>query len=130
MAVTISAITNVDATQNQFVVDGSLTLSGDYGAANTHGDTLSFAGFDQIKSSVAPTRVEIFEAPAAGTSATGFVYSFSPGSTQANGVLQVFGTPATGAATTPLTEYTEAAAYSAGLKAAALKFRAWFPSFA
>lgn len=123
-------ITSIDSTQNQYIVSGSIVLTGNYGGASTHGDTLSFAGASNITipSQSLPTQVEIYEMPAAGTSATGFQYGFALGTTQANGVMQVFGTPATGAATTPLTEYTEAAAYSAGLLAAKLFFTAYFPS--
>jgi len=127
MAVAVS-ITSVDFTGNQLLVSGTLTLTGNYGSSGSHGDTVSFLGFDQVKSSYPPNSVSIFETPAAGTSASGFVYSFSPGTTQGNGVMQVFGTPATGGATTPLTEYTQAAAYSAGLLAAKISFRAWFPN--
>jgi hypothetical protein len=120
------AVTGVDATEKHLIVDGTLALSGNYGGGATHGDTLSFAGFDAIKSSSVPARVEIFEAPPAGTSATGYVYNFSPGTTQANGVMQVF---TGGAAQSGLTELTQGSAYSAGAQAAALKFRAFFPSF-
>ena len=119
MAAVITITDATDTTQNEQIVDGTIALSGNYGGASTHGDTLSFAGFDQIKSSQVPRKVEIFEAPPAGTSATGDTFQFSPGTTQANGVMQVF---AAGA------EYTEASAYSAGLLAAVLRFRAWFPS--
>lgn len=130
MAVSISAVTNVDATQNQLIVDGALTLSGNYGGADTHGDTLSFAGFDEIKSSSVPTRVEIFEAPTAGNAPTGYSFVFAPGTTQANGVLQVLQGAA--AISEPQAEITAAAAYPAALTAATanIKFRAWFPSFA
>lgn len=121
------AITNVDVTQNQLIVDGTLTLSGNYGGGATHGDTLSFAGQDQIKSSQVPTFVEIWEAPPAGTSATGYWYNYSPGSTQANGVMQVFGTGA--AAGNASQEYTQGSAYSGALTGAVIRFRAYFPAF-
>lgn len=126
--VTISAITNVDATQNQFIVDGALALSGNYGGGATHGDTLSFAGFDQIKSSEVPTFVEIFEAPTAGNAPTGYSFLYAPGTSQANGLLQVLQGAA--AISEPQAEITEGAGYPAALTAATanLKFRAYFPS--
>lgn len=119
------ALTNYDTTQNEIVVDGTLTLTGNYGGGSTHGDTLNLSGLD-IKSGSVPTRVAIWEAPAAGTSATGYSYNFSPGTTQANGVMQVFGTGASSGAAG--TEYTQGSAYSAPLLAAVVKFKAWFAS--
>ncbi len=98
MAVKVATITNVDATLNSFIVEGTLTVSASYpGSGN--GDVLSFAGFDQIKSQSPPRRVDIKEQPPAGTSASGLIYNFSVGTTQANGKMQVFlpsgaGTPA------------------------------------
>ena len=89
MAAAVSTITNVDATLNSFIVEGTITVSASYpGSGN--GDVLSFAGFDNIKSSSPPRFVTIQEQPAAGTSASGLIYSFSPGTTQANGKMQVF----------------------------------------
>lgn len=122
MAIAV-AVTSVDNTQNQLIVDGTLTLSGNYVA---HGDAINLTGFDAIKAQSAPTRIEVYEQPAAGVSASGFVLEGVPGTTQANGVLQVFETGA--AASNPLSEMA-AGAYPAGLTGAVVKFRAWFPSF-
>lgn len=122
MAIAV-AVTSVDNTQNQFIVDGTLTLSGNYVA---HGDTINLTGFDAVKAQGAPTRIEVFEQPAAGASASGYVLQGIAGSTQANGVLQVFETGA--AASDPLSELA-AGAYPAGLTGAVVKFRAWIPSF-
>lgn len=121
---TAITITNVDNTQNRVHVSGTITLTDNYGGGATHGDTLSFLNLDQIKSENPPLRVEIFEAPAAGTSATGYSYSFSPGTGLDNGVLQVFGTGA--AAGDPAQEYAEGTAYDAALLAAVIKFEATF----
>lgn len=108
---------------SQLIISGSIALSGNYGSGSSHGDTLSFLGFDLIKSSYPPLRVEFFETPAAGASASGFVLQFNPGTTQGNGVLQVF----TGAAAqSPLTELTQGSAYPAGLTGAVIQCRAWF----
>jgi hypothetical protein len=116
----VITITNVSENLNRFVIDGTITLTGNYGGASSHGDVLSFAGQDQIKSQQVPTFVYITEQPAAGTSATGDTFNFSPGSTQANGVMQVF---------VAGSEYTQGSAYSAGLLGAVLKFQAEFPSY-
>jgi hypothetical protein len=121
MAATINVtFSGVDQTLNKFVVEGTIVLTGNYGGAATHGDTLSFAGFDLIKSNSVPAWVQIQEAPPAGTAPTGYQFGFAPGTTQANGVLTIF---------TGTTEYTEASPYSAGLLAAVLQFRAEFPAF-
>jgi len=120
MAATVT-ITKVDVTQTEFIAEGTIALTGSYGGAATHGDTLSFAGFDQLKSNSVPTHVEIFEAPPAGTAPTGYQLGFAPGTTQANGQITVMN----GAAT----EYTQASAYSAALLAAVINFRAYFPAF-
>ena len=88
MAAVVGSITNVDATLNSFIVEGTITVSGSYpGSGN--GDTLSFAGFDQIKSSSPPRFVEIKEQPAAGTAVSGLLYDFAPGTTMANGKMIV-----------------------------------------
>lgn len=140
VAVAISSISNdpsggLDNTQNEVIVDGTLTLSGNYGGASTHGDTVNFtgaAGWDQVKSTLVPRRVEIFEDQGAGNAPLGYGFLYFHGTTQANGVLVVLGTAASGGAEVGATEFTEAAAYSDGspsLDAAVLRFRAWFPLF-
>lgn len=118
MAVALT-VTSVDNTQNAFIVTGTLVLTGNYGGASTHGDTVSFVanGID-IPSSGIPT-VTIFEAPPAGTAPSGYLFTFCPGTLQSNGVVNI---------SNNLTEYTEASAYSAGLLAAVLQYRAYFPS--
>lgn len=129
MAVAVT-ITNIDSTQNQAIVTGTIVLTGNYGGASTHGDTLSFAGVTNmaVPYQSLPTFVEIYEFPPAGTSGSGYQYGFAVGTTQANGVLQVFGTASAGTAITAPPEYTEAAAYSASLLAAVIRFIAYFPS--
>jgi hypothetical protein len=108
-------------TEREIIVDGTVALTGAYGGASTHGDTLDLTQFgDLLKATGLPKKVEIWEAPAAGTAPTGYLFGFAPGTTQKNGVLTIFNN---------LTEYTEASNYSAGLLAATLKIRAWFASF-
>lgn len=93
MSAAIGTITNVDSTRDSFVVYGTVNLTGNY--PGVAGDTLSFAGFDQIKSSSPPTWVDIEEFPAATalspTVPSGLDYGFAPGTTQANGALYLLG---------------------------------------
>lgn len=134
VAVAVSSIVaadpsgGLDITNNEEIVEGTLTLSNNYGGASTHGDTVDFSGV--VQSSLPPRRVEIFENQGAGNAPLGYGFVYANGTTQANGVLTVLGTPATGAATTGATEFTQGSAYSGGtpsLAAAVLRFKAWFP---
>jgi len=109
----------VDVTDNEFIVDGTIVLTGNYGGGATHGDTLNLSPLD-IKSNALPTKVEIWENPPAGTAPTGYVFGYAPGTTQSTGVLTIMNN---------LTEYTQASAYSAGLLAAVLRVRVWVPKF-
>lgn len=119
MAATVT-VTDVDVTLNKIIVQGSIALTGNYGGSATHGDTLSFAGTDLIKSNSVPTVVDIYEAPPAGTAPNGYIFSFCPGTTMANGVMTILNN---------LTEYTQGSAYSTGLLAAVVRFWAEFPIF-
>lgn len=127
----VITITNIDNTQNEIIVSGSIALTATYpGATAGSGDPLSFAGFDQIKSSGLPTKVEAYEAPASGVVATGFDFVFCPGTTQANGVLQILTAAAAPGPTVGKVQLTNGTAYSAttpSLAAAVISFRAWFP---
>lgn len=121
MAIAVT-ITNVDSTQNENIVEGVLTLTGNYGGASSHGDVFSLQG-DFNKSGSLPIQVDIYEVAPAGAAGSGNNYFYMQGTTQANGALQVW-TPA-GA------EYTEALAYGVppfGIVGFALKFRAHFLS--
>lgn len=134
VAVAISSIANdssggLDATQNEEIVDGTLTLSGNYGVANGHGDIVNFAN-DLIKSTGLPRQVEIFEDQGAGNAPLGYQFAYNHGTDLTNGKLVVLGTPASGGATTGATEFTQGSAYGGGtpsLSAAVLRFRAYFP---
>lgn len=123
MAIAVALNTNqvpnpLDLTQQQVLCDGTLTLSGTY---PTNGDTLSFAGLG-IPSNQVPTKVEIYEATPAPGPASGYSFVFVPGTTQANGLMEVFnGT----------TQFTTASYGTPpfAITGFALKFRAWFPNF-
>ena len=112
-----------DTTQSTQIVRGTLKFSGNYA---THGDTLSFANVYGIQSRSVPLRVFVYEAPAAGTSPSGYVYIFCPGTTNANGKLTVF---TTGTASGDALNELAAGAYPAGITGAAVKFEAVFPTF-
>ena len=114
--------TVIDNTRAMIIVKFTIAVTGSYA---THGDTLSFSGFDDVKSNEPPLFVKIFETPASGTSASGFVYEFIPGTTLANGVVQIFGSGASsGSALTELA----AGAYPAGITGASLNCLAYFIS--
>jgi hypothetical protein len=119
----VASITNVDATQNSFIVEGTISTSGSYPGSG-HGDVLSFAGFDQIKSTKPPRLVEVYEQPPAGTAISGLSYSFAPGTTQANGKVEVLVSGLQGAGLQELGNVTYAS-----VGAANINFRAEFPKF-
>lgn len=77
----------VDQSDRLSTIYGTITTAGSYPAAGSGGDTLSFGGLDQIKSGVAPLRVYVLEQPAAGSTPSGYNYTFCPGTTLANGKL-------------------------------------------
>lgn len=124
MSATITPITapqNPDNTAREIIVDGTIALTANYGGASTHGDTLNLQQLqDLAKSSQLPTKVEVWEDPAAGVLPSFYQFVFCPGTTQLNGVLSIGSN---------LTEYTEGSAYSAALLAAVLRIRVWFPAY-
>lgn len=113
----------IDNTQNRFCVEFVVTLTGNYGGASTHGDTLDLSTLG-AQSAQLPTEVQLFEASPAGAVPSGNIFRFMPGTTQANGVLSIF--TAAGA------EYTQASAYGTppfAIVGFTLRGRAWFQSF-
>lgn len=72
---------------NVFEAFVPLTLSGSYPGSSA-GDTLDLSGI--VPSNSAPVFVDIQELPPAGTLASGVMWRFAPGTTQANGALQAF----------------------------------------
>jgi hypothetical protein len=119
----ITAPQNPDVTEREIIVDGTVAPTGNYGGANTHGDTLDLTQFrDLLKSSQLPTKVEVWEDPPAGTAPSFAQFVFCPGTTQANGVLSI------ALAGTELTENQTYATYPT-VAAAVLRIRAWFPAY-
>jgi len=118
-------ISSTDWTGRNLIVFGTVAWSPSADTYTTGGNTMSFAGFDDIKTSSLPNFVEVISQPtSANHAANSYVYQFLPGTTLANGTLQIF----TGAAAqTGLTELTSNAAIPAGVSGDTIKFRASFP---
>lgn len=125
MAITFKVDANNSSDISQLIVYGTLVFSGSYVSG---GDTLNFntasgtqggMGADAIKSASLPTFSVILEAPVAGTPGSGYTYLYSPGTSQANGKVQLF------AGGTELA----AGAYPAGVTGAVVRGRFEFPAF-
>jgi len=119
VTVTISPTVLPDATQNEISVYGTISFSGNYGSAGSHGDTMNLSGL--VPSSQLPNIVSIYEEPVAGTSTpAGYSFIWARGTTQANGLVTVFFAGV---------EISQGAAYpSALLSGSVFKFNALFPS--
>ncbi len=114
-AIPADPASGLDSTRTSIIVEGSLTLTGDY---VTFGDTLDFSGV--CSSDYAPKApVLILQEPTAGNAPVIYTFLYARGTTQANGrlIVQDFA-----GAEIP------AAAYPAALLAATanIKFRAEF----
>lgn len=117
----LPALSNPDTTGRQVIAEGTIALTANYGGSATHGDTCDLTQLgDALKTSNLPTKVEVWEDPAAGTVPTFYQFVFCPGTTLKNGVVSIGSN---------LTEYTQASAYSAGLLAAALRIRVYAPAY-
>lgn len=112
-----------DTTQATQIARGTLHFSGNYVA---NGDTLSFANLYGIQSLTTPLRVFVYEAPPAGTAPSGYLYTFAPGTSNANGKLVVMNT---GAALSGPLGQLGAGAYPAAITGAVVKFEAIFTPF-
>jgi hypothetical protein len=114
MAIGAPVVTGIEFTGNGLHVYGTIpTPTGNY---STAGDTVSFAGIDQIKASGLPFRINIWSNKAGQTNL--FIYNYAAGTSLANGKVQVF---SGAAAQTGLTELS-AGAYPAGVLADTLQF--------
>ena len=121
MAVTASLTSSVlpnpiDKTQNNLVVYGTIAVSGTYA---TNGDTLDLSTLG-IPSNQLPTMVEIYEVTPAPGPMYGAAFRYLPGTTQANGLLEVWD------GTTQITTATWAS-LTGSITGFALRFRATFP---
>ena len=86
-AAMISSYAQNDTTQATQIVRLSLTLTGNYGGASTHGDTIDFGTVYGIQSTSVPLRVFVYQQPAAGTAPGNCNGIFCPGTTIHNGVI-------------------------------------------
>lgn len=123
MAVALAVLTNAipnpyDATQQECIVDGTVTFSGSY---TTGGDVASLAGLCPVSNQI-PNRVEVFQVPVAGATPAPYtvLYGFNSAPTPANGVLLVIDNT-TGVQVAGTT-------YNSALTTGTpFHFRAWFP---
>ena len=126
MAIAVT-VQRVDSTQNQFVIDGTLTFSGSY---PSFGDVVNLA-LDQFKTNAkTPIEVRVWETPvgASGTPAplaTGYQFTYINGTTLANGRLQISSASPYG--TAGATQITVGTYAAAGLSV--VNFSARIPSF-
>ena len=76
----------IDKTQQEFVVQVILTLTGTY---PTNGDTLDLSKLG-IPSNSVPNYVEIYETTPAPGPASGYAFTFLPGTNLTNGLMEAF----------------------------------------
>lgn len=107
-----------DTTQSTQIVRGTVVLTGNYA---THGDVLDLSTVG-AQSSKPPVRVFVYDQPPAGTSPSGYEFTYCPGSTPANGKLCVMENAGAAGAFAEL----PAGAYPAALTGATLAFEAVF----
>ncbi len=113
-----SDISQIDATKNEFVIDGPIAYSGSY---PTNGDTLDLSQLG-IPSLGLPIWVEVYEATAAvNKPGWGGAFLYFVGTTLANGIVELFN------GTTQITTATYASIFPAG--PVVMRFRAYFKSF-
>lgn len=120
----------LDQTLNEWSVEGTLTLTGNYGGAATHGDTISWSGLDLVKATLPPRRMEIFESNPAGTAPYGYSYQYSPGTSRDTGVVTILGgAAASGQGGTEITEGSAYSTFTPSLNNAVLRYKAFFTKF-
>ncbi len=119
VAALITDTSQLDNTQDRLLVEGTLTFSGSY---PTNGDTLDLSQLG-IPSNSLPFEVEVFEATPAPGPAYGAHFVFLPGTTQANGLLELFN------GTTQIATDTYANILGAVAATIVVRFRAWFAPF-
>ena len=126
MAVAVAAhtITNTSFDSSNITVRGTIAFGANPLTYATGGIILDFTGQDQIKSGSLPSQVLIKSAKAAAAPNTSeFVYTYLPGTTQANGKLQIL----TGAAAQSALAELAAGAVPAGVSGDTIIFEATFP---
>jgi hypothetical protein len=121
VATAVPTVTFSDATQGLLHYIGTVAISASPATYAAGGLVMNFTG--KVQTSAPPLMVRVFSAVAAGSGATAlFEYNFNPGTTPANGKLQVF----TGAAAqSGLAELADGAV-PAAVSGDTIKFEAWF----
>ena len=118
-----AVLLGIDHTMKGFIAIGTITLTGNYGTAASHGDVLDLSALGVPASNTTVPVVQIWEMPTvtAGVAAVSTLYRFiyAAATTQALGMLQIMGAAA---------EYTAGAAYGANVPNT-LIFQAYFPAF-
>jgi|ERR1700722_1749601 len=115
----LSGYAQNDTTQATQIARFPITLSGNYGGASTHGDTIDFGKVYGIQSQSVPIRVFVYQQPAAGTAPGNCTATFCPGTTIHNGVISFANAG---------TELTGGSAYTGAAAAAVWVVEAVFPT--
>jgi hypothetical protein len=128
------------------LVEGIITLSGNYGTAGSHGEPLDFTGQLQTPTITlpqgtdlgpyAPFPVILTELTQAGAVATGYEFKYNPGPsistvggcTPQGGVVQILGTgAASGQGGTEITPGSAYASFTPSLSGVQIHFLAYWP---
>lgn len=119
-----TGLTSTDVSQKLETVYGTIAVSASPDTYATGGLTLSFSANDKIKSNSVPVWVNIQSAPSAGTSPSGYVYQFCPGTDLTNGKMAIFESAGSAAA---MAELGSGASIPAGVSGDHIVFEAKFP---
>lgn len=109
-----------DTTQTTQIARFPITLTGNYGTASSHGDTIDFGKVSGIQSQSVPIRVFVYQQPASGTAPGNCTATFCPGTTIHNGVISFANAGS---------ELTEGSAYTGAASTAVWVVEAVFPTF-
>lgn len=116
---------NPDNSQRLERITGTIAIQASPAVYVTGGLALTFAGFDQLKAGGVPILVMIQSAKAAASPNTAaYIYQYAPGTTIANGKLQIFVQDAV--AGNPLAEMANNTAIPAGVSGDTIAFTALF----
>lgn len=121
-AVATATAVDVEAGQKYFRVFGTVAINASPATYATGGLVMDMSQLG-VPSDAVPQFVDVQSMPAAGTSPSGFVYNFCPGTTQANGKLAIFESAGSAAA---LAEFGNGSAIAAGISGDAISFVAYF----
>jgi hypothetical protein len=120
-AVATPTVTFNDATQGLYHVLGTVAIGADPLTYSAKGLVMDFTG--KVETGAAPISCSVRSAVAAGSGATAlYVYNFNPGTTAANGKLQIF----TGAAAQSALAELADGVIPAAVHGDTIVFEAWF----